>query len=648
MLNLTDNPTIYVTRDIERALGIPVNTKGYFIISNYSDFAKSYKKNRNILLIKAKPRTDRGSGTGEKEQLDTWELLQNKKVKKFIGTLSSRAHPANAGEAEGSLKQSKRDSSTGACPERTSRGGRNDTHAKILVFKNTLQIEKTCAENGWELLNPPAKISNAVEEKISQITWLGPLKKYLPKYQVLKCKDIDLEKESQRNYFSEVRTKQSEPATRENNSSKFFKPFILQFNRSHTGNGTFLITNEQQLVELQQKFPEREVRIAEYIPGPLFTNNNVVTKNAILLGNLNYQITGLKPFTDLSLSTIGNDWALPHKILNKKQIAEYNKIANEVGLRLQKAGWCGLFGIDVVQNEHTKKLYLLEINCRQPASTTYESQLQLSVIPSEVKRSRGIPYTTTKGFLHSSRDSVGMTDEVTTFEAHLLSLTNFDLKNKKLIKINNGAQIIQRVTQHTPVINIPKITKKQFFNYFVYNNSKDNADLLRLQTTVGIMKEHNILNDYGRILQYFVIGAKDGKPWCADRAAGIIIKDNKILVIKRNKYGEEFYIFPGGTVEKGEKLKETAIREIKEETNLTCTLQKTKPLFYEDKIDGKKIYHYFIDKCTGTAKIKSNSEEFIRNKEGNTYELVWIDLLELKNIELHPIEIKKELLKKYV
>jgi len=584
MLNLTDNPIIYVTRDIERALGIPVNTKGYFIISNYSDFAKGYKKYKNILLIK------------EKEQLDTWELLQNKKVKKFIDNIFNI--PLNPPLIRGRGQLSP-----------LNKGGRGG----LLVFKNTIQIEKTCAENDWQLLNPPAKISNAVEEKISQIAWLGPLKKYLPKYQVLKCKEIKLE--SQRNYFSEVRTKRSEPATRENDSSRFFKPFILQFNRSHTGSGTMLIENEKQLTELQKKFPDREVRLAEYIPGPLFTNNNVVTKNGILLGNINYQITGLKPFTDLPFSTIGNDWALPHKILNQKQIAQYKKIATEVGQRLQKAGWLGLFGIDVVVNEKTGKLYLLEINCRQPASTTFESQLQ---------------------------------KKNTTFEAHLMAMLNINSKNKKLTEIKNGSQIIQRVTYNTPKVIIPKISKKQFFNYIVYNNTKYNADLLRLQTTKGIMENHNKINDYGRILQYFVIGAKDGKPWCADRAAGIIIKDHKTLLMKRNKYGEEFYSFPGGTVEKGEKRKETVIREIKEETNLTCTLQKTKPLYYEDKIDGKKIYHYFIDKCTGTPKIKKESEEFARNKEGNTYELVWVDLAELKNIELYPVEIKKEIIKKYV
>jgi hypothetical protein len=257
-------------------------------------------------------------------------------------------------------------------------------------------------------------------------------------------------------------------------SSKFTgKPFILQFNRSHTGSGTTLIDSESQLKNLQNKFPLREVRIAEYIPGPLFTNNNIVAKNKILLGNINYQITGLKPFTDLPFSTIGNDWGLPHKILNKKQFAEYKKIATDVGERLCGAGWLGLFGIDVVMHEKTGKLYLLEINCRQPAGTTYESQLQSNV------------RNTKSG--------------VSTFEAHLMALQNINLKSAKLIEIRDGAQIILR-NKEKGVKNTKQIItklKNEKLNIIRHNNTEPNSDLIRIQSKTGIMKNHNTFNITG-------------------------------------------------------------------------------------------------------------------------------------------------------
>lgn len=424
MISPAKYPLIYITRDIERALGLPLDTPCYFIISNFSDFANSIAKNRkNILLIK------------EKKMLDTWELLQHPQVKEFINSLP---HP------DPLLIKERGKQVLSPCQKE------DQNEVIILVFKNTPQIEKICAENNWKLLNPPAELSNKVEEKISQISWLGPLKKYLPKYSVQKCKNIN---------FTE-------------------KPFILQFNRSHTGSGTILINSEKILENIKNKFPEREARIAEYIPGPLFTNNNVVTKNKILHGNISYQITGLKPFTNLPFSTIGNDWALPHKILTKKQILQYKKIATDVGLRLKKAVWKGLFGIDVVVDERNGKLYLLEINCRQPASTTYESQLQ--------ERIRNTKSTKLRN------------NELTTFEAHLLALLDVDLKNKKLIEIKDGSQIIQRVNQSAIKNLKSKINKlSKQFKIIKYNNTEQNSDLLRIQNKMGIMKKHNEFNNIG-------------------------------------------------------------------------------------------------------------------------------------------------------
>lgn len=419
MFSLNKQPVIYVSRDIERALGfIPSqsegfdpDTPGYFIISNYTDFAKqATKKRKNVLLVK------------EKKMLDTWELLQHPKTKLFVNSPLIRGGGGGVG---------------------------------ILVFKNTPQIEKICAENNWKLLNPPAELTNKVEEKIPQIEWLGPLKKYLPGYEVQKCKNI-----------------------------KFInKKFILQFNRSHTGSGTILIESKKQLDEIKKTFPEREARIARYIAGPLFTNNNIVSKNKILIGNINYQITGLKPFTDRPFATVGNDWALPHKILSKKQIRQYKKIALDVGQRLQKDGWRGLFGIDVVIDKKTGKLFLLEINCRQPASAVYESHLQMSVIPTERKR--------VEGSLKQCK---------TTFEAHLMALLGMDLKKYKLIEIKNGAQIIQRNTKHK-IDNIKHTAnklQKAGFNTIAYPNTEPNSDLLRIQSKNGIMSSHNEFNAVGK------------------------------------------------------------------------------------------------------------------------------------------------------
>ncbi|HUD03945.1 MAG TPA: hypothetical protein VMR73_00440, partial [Candidatus Paceibacterota bacterium] len=130
---------VYVTRDIERALGMePVGN--YFIISNDTPYGQEILKKypNNVWLVKSD------------KQLDTFDLLKDEKVKENI------------------------------------------TRHKIpiLVFQNTSRIEAFSKENGWELLNPSAELSKKVEEKMSQYVWLGDLQKYLPKTEIKTVSEI--------------------------------------------------------------------------------------------------------------------------------------------------------------------------------------------------------------------------------------------------------------------------------------------------------------------------------------------------------------------------------------------------------------------------------------------------------------------------
>lgn len=541
--HLKKQPIIYVTRDIERALGLNLDIQGYFIISNYSDFAKTLCENKNnILLIK------------NKKPLDTWELLENKEVKKFINKLKNK---------------------------------------NILVFKNTPQIEKICLQNNWSLLNPSAELSNKVEEKISQLDWLQDLKKYLPNYAVSLVKDLKFKN----------------------------KKFILQFNRSHTGSGTILIKNKKQLTEIQKKFPNRLARTADYIDGPMFTNNNIISKNNILIGNINYQITGLSPFTDLPFSTIGNDWGFANKYLTNKQKKKYHQIVLEIGEKLKKDGWKGLFGVDIAIDKKTKELFLIEINCRQPASTTYESQLQLQ------KRKINKPSLSY--------------NYLTTFEAHLISLLNLNLQNYQLITITDGSQIIQRVTKEIPFLPIPQITKILDYHWLKYDNTKPNTDLLRIQAPYSIIKKHNELNKKGKEFINFVTATQANKLWDQPRGSVILIKNNKILLMERYKFGLHYFLIPGGTMEKNETILQTAIRETTEETGLKFEIKSTKPIKI---INSKREEYYFWGKNI-SGKLKLGEEEKNRNTTNNTFQLVWKDLNELTKINLIPEKLKKYLIK---
>ncbi len=395
-------PLFYITRDIERALGFPLSTEGYFIISNSTPFGKTVaEKHDNVLLVESE------------ELLDTDDLISHSDTKKFIAKHST-------------------------------------SEPNIVVFKNTRRIETLCKENEWNLLNPSATLANIIEQKISQVEWLekGDLKKYLPENSIHLCKDIEWKNKS----------------------------FVLQFNLAHTGSGTFFITNEEQLEEIKATFPDRPARVMNFISGPVLTSNNVVGNNNTLVGNISYQITGLPPFTDQPFATIGNDWVLPHTLLSTEQKEQYKKIVTEVAEKMRADGWRGLFGTDIILDETTGKLYLLEINARQPASTTFESQLQSKFqIPDSI-----FP--------------------ITTFEAHLAALLHFDIHKNSLIELTDGGQVILR-NQSGKTFQISEISQKlaeSGYTIIPYQNSAPGSDLLRIQSTMGLMEKHTVFNETGK------------------------------------------------------------------------------------------------------------------------------------------------------
>ncbi len=380
---------LYITRDIERTLG---KTPGedYYVVTNKTPYAEEVQKCYPdfVFLVESE------------KILSTLELLQHSQVREII----------------------------------------EEYKFPIVVFKNNLQIEELCKDKGWLLLNPSAELAEKVENKITQVDWLGELENLLPPHEIKITKDIVWNK----------------------------KAFILQWAHGHTGSSTVLVQNEKDLKALQEKFPQREARVTDFIKGPMLTSNIVVTKHALLLGNISYQITGILPFTENPLSTIGNDWSLPHTILSEAQLGQFSSIAKKVGQKMQVSGWKGLFGIDVIYDEERNLMYLIEINARQPASTSYESILQATF------------------------DLKGLT----TFQAHLdvLSETTID---SSLIQINDGSQILQRVTSQIKKLSTAKL-KKAGYKVISYGNEKVNEDLLRIQSSRGIMETHNKFNLRGK------------------------------------------------------------------------------------------------------------------------------------------------------
>lgn len=148
-------------------------------------------------------------------------------------------------------------------------------------------------------------------------------------------------------------------------------PFVLQYNTGHTGTGTKIIQHSQEYENEAKQWPNREAKISQYIKGTMYTINACVVEDGVLCGRTSEQLTGLAEYTDNSLATVGNDWSTVADEVHEGVAV----IAKEVGLQLKKDGWKGAFGIDVIVDEDTHDMFLIEINARQTQSVSFETQL---------------------------------------------------------------------------------------------------------------------------------------------------------------------------------------------------------------------------------------------------------------------------------
>ena len=94
---------------------------------------------------------------------------------------------------------------------------------------------------------------------------------------------------------------------------------------------------------------------------------------------------------------------------------------------------------------------------------------------------------------------------------------------------------------------------------------------------------------------------------------GVIIKDNRILLIKRkNDPYKEKWAIPGGFVEYGERTEDAVLREVKEETGLEAKIDKLVGVYSDPKRDPRKhvvSITYLLKDISGKEKEGDDAKE---------------------------------------
>lgn len=117
------------------------------------------------------------------------------------------------------------------------------------------------------------------------------------------------------------------------------------------------------------------------------------------------------------------------------------------------------------------------------------------------------------------------------------------------------------------------------------------------------------------------------------RHAGIVISDNKILLIHRKYKGIEYWVIPGGHIQKGEDPLDVVKREILEETSIIVKDPELVFEFRDYKKDNYDFY-YICEYVSGEPEL--GGEEKLKNSVDNFFEPLWVNISVLDNLNLLP------------
>ena len=125
------------------------------------------------------------------------------------------------------------------------------------------------------------------------------------------------------------------------------------------------------------------------------------------------------------------------------------------------------------------------------------------------------------------------------------------------------------------------------------------------------------------------------------RVAGILIEDNKILLIQHHKNDKKYWLIPGGGNDWGETTKEALIRAYKEETNMDIEVDDF--LFFSETIFPDKERH-ILNLFFRIHRNDKNNDAIKLGEELVLSDLRFVTKEELKVMIIYP-NIKNNLLK---
>jgi ADP-ribose pyrophosphatase YjhB (NUDIX family) len=127
-------------------------------------------------------------------------------------------------------------------------------------------------------------------------------------------------------------------------------------------------------------------------------------------------------------------------------------------------------------------------------------------------------------------------------------------------------------------------------------------------------------------------------------ARAIVIRHQNILLVKRNKFGDEYYTLPGGYIEPDETAEAAAVRELQEEASIIIDNLRLVFIDQQAKPYGTQ-YVFTAEYGDGDMHLRPDSDEALLNAGGqDTYQPLWVPINKLARLRFVSPELKQALL----
>ncbi len=222
----------------------------------------------------------------------------------------------------------------------------------LIVFKPSHRVAKWAEERGLRLLCGDVSIAQRIENKVRFAESAQEAGLPLPP----------------------LRLGSGPLPSWEDISEELGENLVVQGARGHSGHGTIRVTNAEEWNTLSAR--RGAWKISSLMPGHTLTFNGCIgSQGSFVLGPIYRQRTGDPRCTSIPLGACGNIWE------DVDQSPEMMHVISRLSQWLSEQGYVGVFGVDLLWDEQTGLVTVIEVNPRLTSGLSMESLLQRSGLP---------------------------------------------------------------------------------------------------------------------------------------------------------------------------------------------------------------------------------------------------------------------------